>query len=651
VTAPAPDVVLDNENPWPGLISFPEEGEAFFNGRESERDDLLRLIRREPMTLLYGASGLGKTSLLMAGLFPALRRENFLPVYIRIDHSPTSPRPTEQMRSLLLAACAVQHVDAPVPAERESLWEYLHRREDGFWSDRNHPVTPVFVLDQFEELLTRGAGTAEQDARSAEFVASLGDLINNAMPAALEARLHDRPEDARQYAFRSKDYRVVIGAREDFVPELEQHLRSITGSLMQTSVRLTRMSGEQACEAISRTGGHLVTAEVADRIVRFLAGGADAQQPEQPLARLEVEPALLSVFCRELNEKRKARGAAVIEADLIRTSKEEILADFYQRSTADLGVAVRAFIEDELLTGSGYRDSRALEDALRRPGVTRAAIDALVARRLLRVEERFGVKRVELTHDVLTGIVRSNREQRHELEREAQLHERAEAEKAQLRARAARARARNRTTAALAVLFLLVAIYSLVQAHDATVAKATADKATALARTMGARDSLLAVHALTAQRNDSIARAAAERAQARLTIALAQVQQTNRLHLRDDSIAQQKDREMSLTEEWAGDYRQLEGQIRRRQATQDTALHLVAAVAADSSQRATARAAAQLLDAARRGDSIEKMLCAVLTTVPANAADAAAFKRFTVSLASVSVPSLCASRNADGTPR
>src|SRR5207248_2246297 len=48
-----------------------------------EIGELLRLFRRETVTILYGQSGLGKTSLLRAGLFPKLRAQNVLPVYAR----------------------------------------------------------------------------------------------------------------------------------------------------------------------------------------------------------------------------------------------------------------------------------------------------------------------------------------------------------------------------------------------------------------------------------------------------------------------------------------------------------------------------------------------------------------------------------------
>ena len=57
----------------------------FFYGRESETDELLRLIQLSPFVTLYGKSGLGKSSMLQAGLFPKLRAVRFLPVYLRLD--------------------------------------------------------------------------------------------------------------------------------------------------------------------------------------------------------------------------------------------------------------------------------------------------------------------------------------------------------------------------------------------------------------------------------------------------------------------------------------------------------------------------------------------------------------------------------------
>ena len=68
---------LGPDNPWPGLDAFDEAGRDFFHGRDGEAEELLHRVASAPMTVLFGRSGLGKTSLLKAGLFPRLRQRRF----------------------------------------------------------------------------------------------------------------------------------------------------------------------------------------------------------------------------------------------------------------------------------------------------------------------------------------------------------------------------------------------------------------------------------------------------------------------------------------------------------------------------------------------------------------------------------------------
>jgi hypothetical protein len=59
---------VDERNPWLGLASFTEETRAYFYGREEEVAELARRVQRKLLTVLFGQSGLGKTSILRAGL-------------------------------------------------------------------------------------------------------------------------------------------------------------------------------------------------------------------------------------------------------------------------------------------------------------------------------------------------------------------------------------------------------------------------------------------------------------------------------------------------------------------------------------------------------------------------------------------------------
>jgi tetratricopeptide (TPR) repeat protein len=210
-------------------------------------------------------------------------------------------------------------------------------------------------------------------------------------------------------------------------------------SIAENRMRLTRMTGPRALEAVINPGGPLITADVGRQVVRFVAGGRK-DDSALDLAGLEVEPALLSLVCRELNNHRRAQDLPQITSGLLAGSRERILQDFYERSVGDQPPAVRAFVEDELITDSGLRENIALERArrvLRQSGVSPSAIDLLVQRRLLRLEERLDIQRVELTHDVLAPVVMKSRAERHQQEAASRLEAQAEAarEKARLQRR------------------------------------------------------------------------------------------------------------------------------------------------------------------------------------------------------------------------
>jgi len=100
-------------------------------------------------------------------------------------------------------------------------------------------------------------------------------------------------------------------------------------------------------------------------------------------------------------------------------SHASILSNFYERALVDQPAAVRRIIEDELLTESGYRENVAEESLVARftaAGAAPNTLAVLVNRRLLRVEERLDIRRVELTHDVLCGVVKNSRDLRQERE-------------------------------------------------------------------------------------------------------------------------------------------------------------------------------------------------------------------------------------------
>lgn len=76
-------------NPWAGLSSYQDpkytDNPLKFSGREDDIYDLTRMVMKNIFVTLYGKSGIGKTSLLNAGVFPSLRDAGFLPVSVRLN--------------------------------------------------------------------------------------------------------------------------------------------------------------------------------------------------------------------------------------------------------------------------------------------------------------------------------------------------------------------------------------------------------------------------------------------------------------------------------------------------------------------------------------------------------------------------------------
>jgi hypothetical protein len=445
---------IDAEHPWLGLDSFTEETRAYFYGREQEVAELARRVQRKLLTILFGQSGLGKTSILRAGIVPRLRPNGYCPVYVRIDYGAESPSPAEQIKAAIFRATREQGqwTQSGAAVEGESLWEFLHHRDDFLRDAEGRTVVPLLIFDQFEEIFTLAQADDSGRRRAAQFIEDLADLVENRPPKALEARIDGDDALSERFDFARADYRVLIALREDYLAHLEG-LKPVMPSITQNRMRLARMTGQQALAAVVKPGGRLVSEEVAESIVRFVAGGSE-------LPNAEVEPSLLSLICRELNNARIAQGRAEISVDLLAGSKETILAEFYERALADQPAAVRRFIEDEMLTESGFRESLGEERVRKAFSAAGAAPDALarlVDRRLLRVEERLDLRRVELTHDVLCKVVADSRDLRHAREAKEEAERQLAAQKAR-EAAARKALLRARQVAAFCAVLAIAAV-------------------------------------------------------------------------------------------------------------------------------------------------------------------------------------------------
>ena len=403
------------QSPWKGLNYYLEEDQALFFGRDREIQEFVKFIDRDVLTILFATSGIGKTSLLRAGVLPLLRSSGKFPVVVRLLYGEGLPSPQEQLITTLIEEAKKLKVEiegiSEVDISGMGLWEFFHSIE--CWSARNDLLTPVIILDQFEEIFTIGSGADE-------FIDELADLAENRIPLNLR-RAVEAEEKIISCDPNLQNYKIILALREDYVPKLDL-LRSRMPSVMRNRFALQSFDQRAAFEVISRAGGEWIDDTVAEKIVEAVAG--ENNQDHQ--GRDKVEPAYLSVMCDELYRRMVLRGESSITKELVCEEGKDILKDLYARSFEGLDDNVQFFVEDQLLTESGFRATLPVTDAVQK-GIKKDEFDILVNRRLLRFEDRLGTRHVEMSHDLLTGVALENRNLRkkriEDAERENQILE------------------------------------------------------------------------------------------------------------------------------------------------------------------------------------------------------------------------------------
>ncbi|WP_373372259.1 serine/threonine-protein kinase [Sorangium atrum] len=222
-----------DESPFAGLSSFQEADADRFFGRAQDLAGVAARLRNQPLLAIAGASGVGKSSLVRAGVIPALKRsgEGWEALVVRPGREPMAA-----LADLSSHAAATLGAAPPTPvpegaaAAGSALAPWL-RAEPGLlgawlraWSDRAQRRLVLFI-DQFEELFTLGAPAVERAA----FLACLAGVADDA----------------------SSRLRVVLAVRADFLERMAEH-EHFMAAMIRGLVFLRPMGREGLREALMR---------------------------------------------------------------------------------------------------------------------------------------------------------------------------------------------------------------------------------------------------------------------------------------------------------------------------------------------------------------------------------------------------------------
>ncbi len=220
-----------HETPFRGFEPYTESFADIFYGRDEELEDLFHKVVNDidiRTTLVIGPMGVGKTSLIRAGLLPRLRLL-FKAQYIRCNRAFIDSSEVQQIMST-----EPQQGTVPLLLQLAFKWEEKFPREE---------ERKIIILDQFEEFFI----WVKQQQQLSYFFLHIGHM--------LEARLN---------------VDLVIIVRDEFFSQL-QDLEAFVPALLEEQVRIKHLSFKKTKEVVKRmiseADMEVSDEEVIDRIV------------------------------------------------------------------------------------------------------------------------------------------------------------------------------------------------------------------------------------------------------------------------------------------------------------------------------------------------------------------------------------------------
>ena len=287
-------------NPYKGLRAFEEDDADDFFGREALTEHLVDRLARTRFLAVVGPSGSGKSSVVRAGLVPALRRgslegsERWQIVFMF-----PGAYPLEELEAVLLKA---------TPAQPSTLIEQFEEGERGLVRALKRILPDddtelVLVLDQLEEIFT----LVEDEARRVRFLALLERAVNDPksrlrVVTTLRADFYDRPLLYSGFAELLRDYvealvpltpdeferaiarpaqRAGVAFEPGLLSEMVADVANEPGALPLLQYALTELYERREGAVLTRDAYHAiggVSGALAGRAEEVYAGLSDAAQ-------------------------------------------------------------------------------------------------------------------------------------------------------------------------------------------------------------------------------------------------------------------------------------------------------------------------------------------------------------------------------------
>ena len=227
-------------SPYKGLKPFDTSDKELFFGRDNFITTLVTELEQTNLTLLLGASGSGKSSVVRAGLIPWLQKK-YGTKFVSSIFTPDAD-PFVSLHASLLAKYSQAQVKDILQGKAETIIRVVSslRKPEEFW---------FIFIDQFEELFT----TCGENKRC-EFINGLMQLSQAKLP----------------------EVKIIATMRADFLERLSDHPQLVEAT-QQHRPMIVGMQPNELRDAIEQPAAHhgmVFEAGLVDKIITDLQGQA-----------------------------------------------------------------------------------------------------------------------------------------------------------------------------------------------------------------------------------------------------------------------------------------------------------------------------------------------------------------------------------------
>lgn len=318
-----------NDNPWLGLLSYQDpyktEGKEFvFCGRDSAVSSIFSMVDNSILVTIYGKTGIGKTSVLNAGVCPLLRSQGYLPVLVRLGTDSYAKTIISRIENEVAAeggSVETQYPDMKDanPQTVDFLWKYLCTTV--FLSKDGTPLFPVVILDQFEEI----------------FLSS--NENSTLLLKQLYALIDDNKEIPEEEGYSNvTNYRFVISIREDDLFYLEDAIdANYLAGMKKNRYRLAPLREPEAKDIIA-LGKEFIDRNDFDEIANKIIKQAKDDNGQ-------ISTNILSLICSQIFLQSEGK----ITIDTLNKIAQNPLESFYNDCVKHISSNTKSFIEEHLV--------------------------------------------------------------------------------------------------------------------------------------------------------------------------------------------------------------------------------------------------------------------------------------------------------------